>query len=149
VILYVDTSALVKLYVDEAGALLVRQGVQGAEVVATSEIAYVEIRAAVARRRREGALTAGDYKRLLRRLHTDWSEFLLIAVGSSLIRDAGAIAEQYRLRAYDAVHLAAGLVVQRQMEEPVTFACWDRVLAAAAAKAGMRSLTTRGFAGAL
>ena len=145
-ILYVDTSALVKLYVDETGAPLVRQGVQGADAVATSEIAYVEIRAALARRRRDGALRAGDHRRLLRRLHTDWPQFLLIALGSSLIRDAGAIAEQYRLRAYDAVHLASGLVVQQQMAEPVTFACWDRVLAAAATRAGMRPLTTRGFA---
>src|SRR5207302_6827657 len=66
-----DTSALVKLYVDETGAPLVRQGVQGADAVATSEIAYVEIRAALARRRRDGALRAGDHRRLLRRLHTD------------------------------------------------------------------------------
>jgi uncharacterized protein with PIN domain len=51
-ILYLDTSALVKLYVDEDGTLRARRGVGDAEVVSTSEIAYVELRAALARRYR-------------------------------------------------------------------------------------------------
>jgi antitoxin (DNA-binding transcriptional repressor) of toxin-antitoxin stability system len=54
VTLYLDTSALVKLYVDEEGALAVRHAVDQAELVATSAIAYAEARAAFARRHWEG-----------------------------------------------------------------------------------------------
>ena len=136
-ILYLDASAMVKLYVDEDGARQARQGVQDAEVVATSEIAYVEIRAALARRHREGALKPTDYRRSLRDLHADLPRFFLIAVSSQLVRSAGDIAEKHHLRAYDAVHLASGLAVQTQAGESVSFACWDRSLAEAAAKAGL------------
>ena len=139
-ILYLDASALVKLYVDEDGASQARQGVGDAEVVSTCEIAYVELRAALARRCREGALKPADYRRALRDLHGDWPQFFLIAVGSPLVRDAGALAERYRLRAYDAVHLASSLAVQAQTQEVVTFACWDRALAEAAARAGLHPL---------
>ncbi len=141
-ILYLDASALVKLYVDEDGAPQARQGVQGAEVVATCEIAYVEVRAALARRRREGSLKPAEYRRVLRDLHSDWPEFFLITVGSPLVRHAGTITERYRLRAYDAVHLAASLAVQAQTEETVTFACWDRALAEVAVKAGLQLFPT-------
>lgn len=57
-IVYLDTSALVKLYIDEAGAPIVRRAAREAELMATSEIAYVEMRAALARRHREGDLSA-------------------------------------------------------------------------------------------
>jgi len=137
VILYLDASAMVKLYVDEDGARQARQGVQDAEVVATSEMAYVEIRAALARRHREGALKPADYRRSLRDLHADVPRFFLIAVSNQLVRSAGDIAERHHLRAYDAVHLASGLAIQTQAGESVSFACWDRSLAEAATKAGL------------
>ncbi len=137
-ILYLDASALVKLYVDEDGASQARQSVRDAEVVATCEIAYVEVRAALARRHREDSLKPAEYRRALRDLHTDWPQFFLITVGSSLVRDAGIITERYRLRAYDAVHLASSLAVQAQTKEAVTFACWDRALAEVAINAGLQ-----------
>ncbi len=47
-ILYLDTSALVKLYVSEEGSEIVRGAVESAGRVATSRIAYAEARAALA-----------------------------------------------------------------------------------------------------
>jgi predicted nucleic acid-binding protein len=143
VILYLDTSALVKLYVDEEGAGQVRQRGQDAEIIATCEIAYVEVRAALARRHREGALKGADYRRALRNLGADWPRFFLITVSRQLVFSAGDIAERHHLRASDAVHLASGVAVQSQARESVTFACWDRSLAEAAAKAGLHNLPLR------
>jgi uncharacterized protein with PIN domain len=57
--LYLDTSALVKLYVDEEGSPFVRSAVERAGVVSTSAITYVEARAAFVRRRHERGLSAG------------------------------------------------------------------------------------------
>ena len=51
--LYLDTSSLVKLYVDEPGSDAVHRLVGTATAVATSSIAYTETRAALTRRRRE------------------------------------------------------------------------------------------------
>jgi predicted nucleic acid-binding protein len=57
----------------------------------------------------------------------------LLAVDHELVRDAGELAEQYALRGYDAVHLAAGLAIAG----PVTFVTWDGDLAGAAADCGV------------
>jgi uncharacterized protein len=140
VILYLDASALVKLYVEEEGAARARDAARDAEIVATCEIAYVEVRAALARRYREGGLSRAGYRQTVRDLDADWPQFFLIAAGGPLVIEAGAIAERFALRAYDALHLASGLAVKGGSDEDVVFACWDRHLAGAAAKAGLNVL---------
>jgi len=64
--LSLDTSALVKLYVDEEGSPAVHGALQQATVAATSTLAYFEARSALARRRREGGLAATEYRRAVR-----------------------------------------------------------------------------------
>lgn len=74
----------------------------------------------------------------LRDLHVDWPRCFLISVSSQLVKTAGDVADHHRLRAYDAVHLATGLAIKTEAAEPVTFACWDRSLAYATRKAGLK-----------
>ena len=111
--LYLDTSSLVKLYVAEPGSDAVRGLMAQASVVATSGIAYPEARAALARRRRERALTAGAFTRAKRAFEDDWTKYLAVEVSASVCREAGELAERYRLRGYDAVHLASYLEIAR------------------------------------
>jgi uncharacterized protein len=61
-ILYLDTSSLVKLYVEEAGSATIATLVAEASLVCTSVVAYPEARSALARLRREGGLSTEDYK---------------------------------------------------------------------------------------
>jgi predicted nucleic acid-binding protein len=63
-ILYLDTSALVKLYVEEPGSRTVRALLERAQVVSTSRVAYVEMRAGLARKLRQGELSEEEYKRI-------------------------------------------------------------------------------------
>jgi uncharacterized protein with PIN domain len=100
--LYLDTSALVKLYVDEEGSPLVRSAIERAEIVSTSAITYVEARAAFVRRRHERALKTGDYRRIIRDLDADWGRYLVVEITDSLIRGAAHLAEDHRLKAYSA-----------------------------------------------
>ncbi len=86
--LYLDTSALVKLYVDEEGSSIVRSAVDDAGLTATSAIAYVEARAAFVRRRHEGGLAAGEYRRIIRDLGGDWARYLVVEVTDSLIHES-------------------------------------------------------------
>lgn len=123
--LYLDTSALVKLYVDEEGSPLVRSVVEQAGLVATSEVAYVEARAAFVRRRHEGGLSARDYRRIVQDLDADWPRYLVVEITDSLIREGARLAEAYRLRAYDAVHLASAAAIHGRLAETVVFASWD------------------------
>ncbi len=112
--LYLDTSSLVKLYIAEPGTDAVRELVGRATIVATSAIAYPETRAALARRHRESALRAAAFALAKRTLDEDWPRYLAVEVTTSICREAGDLAERYRLRAYDGVHLASFLEIARR-----------------------------------
>jgi predicted nucleic acid-binding protein len=131
VILYVDTSALVKLYVEESGTLEVLSRVELAEAVATALVTYAETRAALARHRREGGMTGADLRRAVRELDREWRTYNVVDLSDSLVHSAGALAERYALRGYDAVQLAAALEL-RAVGSPVEFCAFDARLNRAA-----------------
>jgi uncharacterized protein len=114
VTLYLDTSSLVKIYVAEPDSDAVRRLVDQAAIVATSGMAYPETRAALARRRRERALSPTAYRIATRAFEDDWSRYLAVDVSAAICREAGNLAERYRLRGYDSVHLASYLEIARR-----------------------------------
>jgi predicted nucleic acid-binding protein len=139
--LYLDTSALVKIYVDEAGSAGCRQAVGEADLIATSALAYVEARAAFSRRRREGGLPPKSYRRVIADLDDDWPSYAVVDVTEGVIREGARLAERHRLRAYDAVHLASATALREVGGvEPVMFASWDAVLGRAARREGLSLL---------
>lgn len=138
--LYLDTSALVKLYVDEEGSSLVRSAVDQSTLISTSAIAYVEARAAFVRRRHEGGLSATEYRGIIRDLDADWARYLVVEITDSLIRKGARLTEAHRLRAYDAVHLASAAALHERLAEPVVFASWDLGLEKAAKREGLKPL---------
>jgi predicted nucleic acid-binding protein len=133
VILYLDTSSLVKLYVEEDGSAAVRAEVTAAAVVATSEVAYAEARAALARLRRERALSAAELRRARAALDDDWPQFLAVHVTGAICQAAGDLAEKHALRGYDSLHLASYLALRAGHAGPVRFSSFDRRLSRAAA----------------
>lgn len=139
-ILYLDTSALVKLYVNEAGSTLVKRHLEAAETAATSVVAYAEARAAFARRLREGAVTAVRHRARLARLNQDWLHYALVELNPGLTRQAGDVAEVYGLRGFDSIHLASALWLKESTALPLLFASYDDRLSAAANAAGLESI---------
>jgi uncharacterized protein len=134
VIVYADTSALAKLILDEDGTPKMGALASAADVVATAAIAYVELRAALAAAIGDGRVPIPGRDRLVLTFERVWQRVSEIAIDTPLLRDAGDLAEQMRLRGYDAVHLAA----LRALGDPgeVTFACWDQDLSRAARELG-------------
>jgi len=127
-ICYLDTSALVKLYVQEQGSEMVRKLVDEASVVATSKVAYPEARAAFARGLRDGYLDEKDYRQAVAALQNDWPKCLVMEVSDSLVLLAGELAEKYRLRGFDAIHLASAVTLKTQMKKKTVAACFDNRL---------------------
>ncbi len=117
-ILYLDTSALVKLYADEPGRQEVQDAVQEARVVAVSEIGHVEARSALARKEREGAFSTDEHAAAVEQLRRDFREvYLPRPVTGEVIARAGDLTRKHALRAYDAVHLATALVLREESQE--------------------------------
>jgi predicted nucleic acid-binding protein len=135
--LYLDTSALVKLYVEEEGSSMVRQWVDDADTVATSIIAFVEARAAFARRHREKRISSAAHARLVRDFAADWDRYLVLEATQPLMRLAGRLAATHALRAYGAIHLASAKILREKLAEPVFFASWDARLKFAVRKEGL------------
>ncbi len=124
-ICYLDTSALVKLYVQEPGSEEVRKLVDEVSVVATSKVAYPEARAALARGFRDGLLGENDYRQVVVALQSDWPSYLALEVSDSLAWLAGELAEKHRLRGFDSIHLAAALTLKMRVKGRVVAACFD------------------------
>ena len=141
--LYLDTSSLVKLYVTETGSQMVRQLVAEASVVATSVVAYAETRAALARLRRDGVLTASNLASAEREFEEQWGTYLTLDATDALCRAAGELAEQYGLRGFDSLHLATfGEVSRRAGTDEARFSSFDDRLNQSARKM-MRMLKGR------
>jgi predicted nucleic acid-binding protein len=135
VTLYLDTSSLVKLYVTESGSDAVRRLVSDANVVATSVVAYAETRAALARLRREGVLTASKLTSAKRAFDEQWPTYLSLEATDSVCRAAGDLAEKHSLRGFDSIHLASFAEVSRRAGPDSTrFSSFDDRLNQAAQK---------------
>ncbi len=133
-ILYADTSALMKVVLREDGTTAMLEALREADVVVSAAIAYVEWRAALAAAARQARVTSDAYRRVVNDVERRWANISRVPVDEALIRVAGDLAERAELRGDDAVHLAALLEVG--VPDDVVFACWDAGLRRAARNLG-------------
>jgi uncharacterized protein len=130
---YLDTSALVKRFVSEAGSNEVQSLMIGSEPVASATIAYAELYSGLTRRHREGALSQRQYRLACRRVERDWMALVKIELGAEILSLARGLIQRHALRAFDAIHLASALGLQAATNEAVTFVAADQRLLQAAA----------------
>lgn len=123
---YFDTSALVKLYVDEEGSKLAADYVRKSLAVATSKVAYAEARAAFARAWREGVLDNQAYQHVVANFKEDWPAYFALEISDAVLQRVDALADKYPLRGFDLLHLASSIVLSRRLKgEKLLVACWD------------------------
>ena len=117
---YFDSSALVKRYVNEVGSAWVRRAVAHPmeESIYTALLTHAEVLSALQRKVRERQLTQDRATVLAQRVtaHCAW-RYHLLAITPTLVAHAGVLLQRYPLRAYDAIHLACALLVQRQAQQ--------------------------------
>jgi uncharacterized protein len=137
---FADSSALVKLYADEADA----DAVRCVDVLVVSQLARVEVPAALWRKHRMGELSAEDAGVLVRDFEADWygdeeedARFLVVAITPGMLDDGARLTATHGLRAYDAVQLASALAADAADPEPLPFLVFDEHLRAAAAVEGL------------
>lgn len=100
--LYVDSSALLKRYVDEHDSEAALGLMSTDPVLVTSRLTEVEVRRNLTR------LISGDPLRDARRqLSEDLDAFALVALDATTCNEAARIAEATLCRSLDALHLAA------------------------------------------
>jgi Predicted nucleic acid-binding protein, contains PIN domain len=134
-IVYFDSSAFVKLVVDEDGSELAAQLWDGCDAAVSSRLTYPEVCAALAAARRDHRLTATGLRRAAARWEQFWSATRPIELTEAVTAAAGRLAGEHALRSADAVHLASLLAVGRAA---TIFAAWDERLRAGARAVGVR-----------
>lgn len=134
---YLDSSVLVKLYIDEPDSEAVAARVRLADLVATASLTYAEVCATFARRRREGQLTASEHRTLRRRFDADWTTFLIVDADDPLVRAAGSLTDSHSLRGADAIQLASfERLLAGADDDGIEFLCADDRLTGAARHLG-------------
>ena len=127
---------MAKRYVQEAGSASVRRQLRSGRI-ATSRLSAIEVASALARREREGAFTAAERDRALKRLNADLAAWILVELTAELTADAQTLLVRHSLRSGDAVQLASCLYLQRETGERIPFAAFDDRLATAARAEGL------------
>ena len=142
-ILFCDTSALIKLYIVEVGSKELKRRVTGADVdaVAVCRIAWAEAHAALSRRAREVPEDAALIERAKAALAKDWPHFVILEVNQALVERAGEYADTFALRGYDSIQLAAAYEARRVSGLPILFAGFDARLNKAAKLLEMQCLS--------
>lgn len=131
-LLFCDTSALIKLLIDEPDSAQIHQASERAGVIAACRMTWAEAMAAMARRQREDPTSADEIDLARQRLIKLWPSFTIVEVSQQLVEAAGRFADGFALRGYDSVQLAAAHELHLTFGESVTFACYDRRLNQAA-----------------
>ncbi|MGI8678342.1 MAG: type II toxin-antitoxin system VapC family toxin [Jatrophihabitans sp.] len=134
-IVYFDSSAFVKLVVEEDGSELAAMLWDGCDAAVSSRLAYPEVRAALAAAGRAHRLASRDQSRAEAAWEDFWAATRTVELSELVTAHAGQLASQHALRGADAVHLASLLAVGAQ---ETLFAVWDQRLRAGALSAGVQ-----------
>lgn len=136
---FADTSALVKLYADEPNHQLLRK----LPLLVISQLARVEVPAALWRKRRTGHARAVAARRLVDEFEADYfgsddvpPRFAVVTATDPVLDAAARLAGRHGLRAYDAVQLASAQLAAAADPECTTFAAFDGTLRDVAAAEG-------------
>ena len=129
-ILFLDTSALVKLYVLESGSRALHERIKHS-LLAVSPLTYGEMHATFARRMRDGLLTPDEHMRLCEEFEANWTSLLQIPFSTRVLALVPGLCQRHPLRGADAMQLACALML-RQEDVQAVFTCSDRQLLTAA-----------------
>ncbi len=128
---YLDSSAIVKLYVRESSSAEMLKLAGSADLVACSDLGYVEVRAALAAAWRGQRLRDNDYADAVSLFRRDWVAYSTVSADAALMERAAELAEGFGLRGYDSIHLASADRIRLYMPG-LLFASFDLTLNRAA-----------------
>ncbi|MGL4174889.1 MAG: type II toxin-antitoxin system VapC family toxin [Dermatophilaceae bacterium] len=134
-VVYMDSSAYVKLLVDEDGSDVAAALWDGCDAALCSRIGYPEVRAVLAAAGRDHRLEPAAQHRAERAWERYWEATRAVELTESLAGHAGELAGRHALRGADAIHLASALALGA---DDLIFAAWDRRLRTAVEAAGIR-----------
>jgi uncharacterized protein len=136
-IIYLDTSALLKQYIQETGSEDVEKLLDSADSTGTNLLTLVETASTISRAVRMKLVSEDEGLTTWEEFLVDWEHLVRLEVTGQITKRAATLAWQQGLRGYDAMHFASALTWQEAIDAPVTLATYDRDLWSAAQRSGM------------
>lgn len=139
---FLDSSALLKRYIDEAGSAWVRRMIrQSSQPCFVAQVAGVEVISAIARIAAGRNITTRNRDAAIAEFKRDFAGSYDIAMLSLSVTDSAMkLAERHLLRGYDAIQLATALFVAERAKRhslDLAFVCADVILNRAATMEGL------------
>ena len=136
---FLDSSALVKLFVDEAYSQALRNALQpiGDDAKAMSPLTQVEVRSALQRRFRNGEITPDAFRVAVAEIQLVSTRWIRVPLDEHVIHLASLVIDRHALRSLDALQLASALALRDEIEQGDTLlfiAADHRLLEAARAE---------------
>ena len=113
--LFLDSSALVKRYVEEPGSARVIELCRQADEIVISVVGPIEIFSALARRRREGYLSSPVFASIKRNIAADIAGASIVELYPQVVAEAVKCLEKSPLRSLDAIQVASAIVCESDL----------------------------------
>jgi uncharacterized protein len=130
---FLDTSALVKRYINEPGSerLLERTFANPDVEVMVSSLTYYEMYATFSRLLRDGDLTVAEHQAVLKSFERDWGSFVVVDLGPQVHSLVPELARAHNLRGADLCQLASAMYMHARRALDIFVACDVRLANAA------------------
>ena len=138
-IVYLDTSAILKRYFEESFSDDMLSKWNNSEAVVSSSVAYAETMATICRKKKETGLDNIIIQKVMDTFKTEWNSFIRVEVTDELNKHIDKVLQKHFLRGFDAIHLASALIIYERVPQNFFFACFDQKLNQAAQLEGMES----------
>ncbi len=130
--IYFDSSALVKRYIEEEGSDKVNALLKEESFAVVSRLAYPEILAAITRRHKAGDIETRGFERIKKAFKADWASLAVVEMHKEVFQFIDEVIAKHALKGADSIHLSTALWLKKTTKENVVFVASDLELLKAA-----------------
>ncbi|HMV43804.1 MAG TPA: type II toxin-antitoxin system VapC family toxin [Leptospiraceae bacterium] len=133
-LVYLDSSVLIKKYFQEIGSGYIDQIWDESDYIAISQVGYSEILGTIHKKQKMERFSDRVKNQINKAFLEDWDSLIKVNVDTTLNSELIRIHTKYLLRGFDAIHLATGIILSKQFEKDLQFLTADTNLQNSAEK---------------
>jgi len=138
--IYYDSSALLKIYIDEQYSEFIRHYILKHQDNYISTLTYIEIHSVFSRLFNNSQITEEELVFLKNSFNNDYGIFYQVPIDDHILKRAAELTYITNLRTLDSIHLASLESMKYSSGEDILFACFDNKLLEGAITLGFNIL---------
>lgn len=143
--IFVDSSALVKRYIEEPGSDKIDALLDGARKILVSRLAYAETLSALVRRRKVLDFSDEEFDHVIAEFRSDWERFTVLEMNDEALQHLDRVIERHTLKGADSIHLSTALWIKQTSAANLTFVASDKELLSAARNERFKTVNPQDF----